>query len=151
MALNTRLETLIQPVVESIGYELWGIEFKPRGKDSLLRVYIDSPQGVDVEACAKVSSQVSAVLDVEDPISEHYSLEISSPGLDRPLFKLSQFVRYIGEELKLSLLVPIAKRRKIKAELVGVEEKKLLLLSEKGESYEVPFHQVRHAHLIYKI
>jgi ribosome maturation factor RimP len=102
---------MISAPVEALGYELVGIEFL-RGRQSTLRIYIDSENGITVEDCADVSHQVSAVLDVEDPISVAYSLEVSSPGLDRPLFTAAQFTQFIGEEVSLVLRIAMQNRRK---------------------------------------
>src|SRR5471030_57429 len=102
---------MISAPVEALGYELVGIEFL-RGRQSTLRIYIDSENGITVEDCADVSHQVSAVLDVEDPISVAYSLEVSSPGLDRPLFTAAQFAQFIGEEVSLVLRIAMQNRRK---------------------------------------
>jgi ribosome maturation factor RimP len=93
--LEQRLTDLLEAPVVALGFELWGIEFIRAGKHSTLRVFIDSEQGVTVEDCAEVS-QVGAIMDVEDPITEEY-LEVSSPGLDRPLFKVAQFEKYVGQ------------------------------------------------------
>ena len=119
----SNIDTLIKivaPVVTGMGYEFWGCELLSAGHQKL-RVYIDSAKGVDVEDCATVSRQVSAVLDVEDPIAGDYVLEISSPGIDRPLFYIEQFSRYIGEKIKLRLNVPQAGRRNFAGQLTAVE------------------------------
>src|SRR5690554_8020762 len=97
---------MLIPVVEALGYRCWGIEFLSQGRHSLLRVYIDHPDGVSVEACATVSRQASAVLDVEDPISGDYTLEVSSPGVERPLFTLEQDAAFAGAQAESSLGVP---------------------------------------------
>jgi ribosome maturation factor RimP len=109
--LEQKLTEMISAPVEALGYELVGIEFL-RGRQSTLRIYIDSENGITVEDCADVSHQVSAVLDVEDPISVAYSLEVSSPGLDRPLFTAAQFAQFIGEEVSLVLRIAMQNRRK---------------------------------------
>ena len=92
----------------------------------MLRVYIDSENGVGVDDCAKVSRQVSGVLDVEDPISGEYTLEVSSPGMDRPLFKLSQYQDYIGHVVQLRLRMPFDGRRKFKGVLNGIEDEDIV-------------------------
>jgi len=149
LVLKGRLEEIISPVVEGLGFDFWGVEFQASGKSSCLRIYIDSEKGVGVEDCAAVSRQVSAVLDVEDPIAERYSLEVSSPGLERPLFKLSQYEQFIGESIYLALIVPVGKRRRFKAVLDRIEDNKLILIHESGDVFRVPVHQIRNAHLIY--
>lgn len=99
-------EKLIAPLVSSLGYEFVGLEYLPQGRRSLLRVYIDHPDGIGVEDCERVSHQVSALLDVEDPIHGQYNLEVSSPGLDRPLFTAEHFMRFAGNKVKVRIGVP---------------------------------------------
>jgi ribosome maturation factor RimP len=91
------LVNIIQPIVEGLGYECWGIEFNAHPQHGLLRVYIDKAEGILIDDCSKVSHQLSGVLDVEDPIPGNYNLEVSSPGADRPFFKAQQFERFIGK------------------------------------------------------
>ena len=112
--LEQRLTDLLEAPVVALGFELWGIEFIRAGKHSTLRVFIDSEQGVTVEDCAEVSRQVGAIMDVEDPITEEYYLEVSSPGLDRPVRKLEDFVRFAGQEIivKLNVAMPGTNNRK---------------------------------------
>lgn len=116
-----KLLDILQPVVEAMGCELWGIELLTGGRHSTLRIYIDKPEGILVEDCERVSRQASAVLDVEDPIQGEYTLEVSSPGMDRPLYSLAQFGRYLGEEVSIRLRLPYEGRRKFKGRLVAVE------------------------------
>ena len=114
---------MITAPVEALGYELVGIEFI-RGRTSTLRIYIDSEDGINVDDCADVSHQVSAVMDVEDPISGNYTLEVSSPGVDRPLFSLEQFERAIGESAKVGLKLPQENRRRLQGEIVAVDHER---------------------------
>ena len=116
-----KMQILLEPTVEALGFELWGIEHISQGRHSVLRVYIDSENGIGVEDCASVSQQVSAILDVEDPIAGEYTLEVSSPGMDRLLFKLEQFAGYVGEQIELRLRTPFEGRRKFKGVLKGIE------------------------------
>ncbi len=102
---------LVSAPVEALGYELVGIEFV-RSRTSILRIYIDSEDGINVDDCADVSHQVSAVMDVEDPITVPYNLEVSSPGLDRPLFTAEHYTRFMGEEVTLMLRMAVQNRRK---------------------------------------
>ncbi|WP_420836629.1 MULTISPECIES: ribosome maturation factor RimP [Aliidiomarina] len=103
---------MLAPAVEALDYELVGIEFIRAGKHSTLRVYIDHPQGISVDDCAHVSRQASAVLDVEDPINVEYNLEVSSPGMDRPLFTAAHYEQFQGEMAQVVLSVPVAGKRK---------------------------------------
>ncbi|NHB92181.1 ribosome maturation factor RimP [Photorhabdus cinerea] len=109
--LEQKLTAMISAPVEALGFELVGLEFI-RARVSTLRIYIDSENGITVDDCADVSHQVSAVLDVEDPISALYNLEISSPGLERPLFTAEHYQRFIGEEVSLVLRIAMQNRRK---------------------------------------
>ena len=119
--MNKDLKALIEPVVIGLGYELWGFEHQTQGRQSLLKIYIDAPAGIEVDDCAKVSRQLSGVLEVEDPIRGNYTLEVSSPGMDRLLFKLEQYAGYSGEVIDLRLRSPFEGRRKFKGILKGVE------------------------------
>ena len=112
---------LLEPTVEAMGFELWGLEYLSQGKHSLLRVYIDGENGITVDDCAAVSEQLSSVLDVEDPIHGEYTLEVSSPGMDRLLFKLEQYAGYVGEVVELRLRSAFEGRRKFKGVLKGIE------------------------------
>lgn len=144
---DTALHALIEPVVASMGFELWGIDYLSQGKHSRLVIYIDSPDGVSVEDCASISRQVSAVLDVEDPIAGEYRLEVSSPGMDRPLYTLDQYARFKGHEIALRLRTPFEGRRKFKGLLAGVEGDEVLLHLE-GEEYCFPIDTIDQARVV---
>ena len=100
---ETAITELIEPTVLAMELQLWGIDLSQRGKYSILRIYIEREEGVTIADCEKVSRQVSAILDMEDPIGGEYTLEVSSPGLDRPLFTSEQFGRFIGSDVKVRL------------------------------------------------
>jgi len=131
------LLNLIEPIVEGLGYECVGVEYNPHPKNGLLRIYIDSEQGILVDDCSKVSHQVSGVLDVEDPIQGNYQLEVSSPGEDRPFFKIVQFERFIGSTVMVNLFKAIGGRKKIKG-LIEKVDGEVVTLSEEGQVFEVP-------------
>ena len=114
--------------VEDLGCELWGIECQRAGRFMTVRLFIDKEGGVGVDDCADVSRQVSAILDVEDPIADKYNLEVSSPGLDRPLFTLEQFQRYVGEDIAVHLRIPVLDRRKWQGKLEKIENDMLTLI-----------------------
>lgn len=116
-----QLHALISPVVSSLDCELWGMEYLTQGKYTTLRLFIDSPDGVSLEDCEKVSRQVSSVMDVEDPIEGEYTLEVSSPGLDRPLYTAAQYARYIGEQINVRLRLARDGRRKFKGVILSVD------------------------------
>ncbi|WKJ91870.1 ribosome maturation factor RimP [Methylomonas montana] len=141
------LVDLIEPIVEGLGYECVGIEYNPHPTHGMLRIYIDSENGILLEDCSKVSHQLSGALDVEDPIQGEYQLEVSSPGADRPFFKLSQFQRFIGSTVLVSLFKPIDKRRKITGQIKAVEGETVVL--QDGEQLlRVPFQAMSKARLV---
>ncbi|MCL6269982.1 ribosome maturation factor RimP [Sansalvadorimonas sp. 2012CJ34-2] len=141
------LHELVEPVVVSLGCELWGIEFMSQGKQSKLRVFIDQESGVGLEECEKVSRQLSAVLDVEDPIASEYTLEVSSPGLDRPLFTLEQFAGYTGSQVNMRLRAPFEGRRKYQGVIRGVEGDEVVIVCDDHE-YLFPFDSIDKANVI---
>jgi ribosome maturation factor RimP len=130
---STRLTHLLQPLVEDLGYEFVGLEHRSNPKSPSLVIYIDRPGGIAVEDCARVSREVAALLDVEDPIPGHYDLEVSSPGLDRPLFTLEQFERFSGEVAQVALFAPLDGRRKFKGAILGIQDGKVRLDQDGGE------------------
>ncbi|MGB2054932.1 MAG: ribosome maturation factor RimP [Porticoccaceae bacterium] len=127
---DIKLRQLLQPVVEALGCELWGLELQSGGKTKLLRIYIDrAEEGVGIEDCERVSRQSSAVLDVEDAINGEYILEVSSPGMDRPLYELSQYEQFIGEDISLRLRFPYEGRRNFKGRLTGVDGDEIIVVA----------------------
>jgi len=144
------LSELVEPVVTALGYEMLGIEYFKQKDGSMLRLYIDNDVGITIEDCSRVNHQVVGVLDVHDPIKEKYFLEISSPGLDRPLFTLAQFQRFLGEKVKMKLREKIEERRKIKGVIKAVEET-AVLISDDGVDYLIPADVIDSAHLVPEI
>lgn len=142
-----QLQALLAPVVEALGYECWGVEFISQGRHSVLRVYIDRPEGILIDDCEAVSRQVSGILDVEDPISGEYTLEVSSPGMDRPLFTLEQFAKHAGEQVKIKLRSPYEGRRNYQGILRGVEEQDVVVLVDDHE-YLLPIDSIDKANII---
>lgn len=150
MAVQSRqLEDLLAPVVSSMGYEFVGLEYISQGRLSILRIYIDKQQGVDVDDCARVSHQLSAVLDVEDPIAGEYSLEVSSPGLDRPFFKLYQYEQFVGEEVKFKTSHPQMEngQRKFRGIIQGIDGENVIFLVDQKQ-LTVPFREIEKANLV---
>jgi len=145
--LSDKLNTLLQPLVEDLGYEFVGLEYHNHPKQSVLRVYIDAEAGIGLEDCERVSREVAALLDVEDPISGHYNLEISSPGLDRPLFTLEQFGRFTGEEAALTLFAPVDGRRKFKGRILGIADGQVRL-EQDGAEVALVFDNIAKARLV---
>ncbi|WP_278388576.1 ribosome maturation factor RimP [Pseudomonas oryzihabitans] len=142
-----QLQALLAPVVEALGYVCWGVEYISQGRHSLLRVYIDHPNGILVEDCEVVSRQVSGVLDVEDPITNEYTLEVSSPGMDRPLFTLEQFAAHAGEQVKVKLRSPFEGRRNFQGLLRGVEDQDVVVQVDEHE-YLLPIEMIDKANVV---
>jgi len=142
------LTQLFEPVVESMGYELVGIEFNAGGGHGTLRVYIDREQGVNLDDCAAISHQLSGILDVEEPIQQAYDLEISSPGIDRPLFKLADFERFIGRTAKIKLAVGVQGRKNFRGQLQAVADEKLITIEVDGEHFDLPYADIARANLV---
>jgi ribosome maturation factor RimP len=128
-----KLNEIVESVVTSMGYEFVGAEFHRNSKNSLLRIFIDQEDGITLDDCSSVSHQISGVLDVEDPIAGNYTLEVSSPGLDRPLFTADQFARFAGNKVKIKLLAPKAGRRKFTGTLKGIDGDEVVLTQSDGE------------------
>ena len=147
--LEQKLQELLIGSVEDLGCELWGIECQRVGRYLTVRLFIDKEGGVTVEDCADVGRQVSAVLDVEDPIADKYNLEVSSPGLDRPLFTLNQFERYLGQEILLHLRIPVADRRKWQGQLAKIENDMITLIVD-GKEQVLAFGNIQKANVVPK-
>ncbi|PKI16055.1 ribosome maturation factor RimP [Colwellia sp. 12G3] len=144
-----KLTDLLRPAVEETGKTLRGIEYLSAGNNSVLRLFIDHENGINVDDCAEVSRQVGALLDVEDPISSEYSLEVSSPGVDCPLFELAHFQEVIGETVNLRLSMPLNGRRKFKGPLVAIENDTLIVQVDSID-YEIAYSNVDKANLVAK-
>jgi ribosome maturation factor RimP len=139
---------MLESAINSLGYELVGVEYRSGGHGGgLLRVYIDSEQGISVDDCQTVSYQVSGILDVNDPIPGHYTLEVSSPGMDRLLFRPDDYRRFAGSLVKLRLAWPVDGRRKFKGRLQGLDDGNVLLELD-GEQVNLPLDQVEQARLV---
>lgn len=142
-----QLNAMLEPAVEALGFELLGVEFIRAGKHSTLRVFIDSENGITVDDCADVSHQVSAVLDVEDPINTEYNLEVSSPGMDRPLFKDQHYADCVGETVSVRLRVPMGNRRNFKGEVLQVEAG-VLTVAVDNEQFELAIGNIEKGNLV---
>lgn len=129
---SAEFRNLIEPAVAALGFELVGVEYTP-GKSGLLRIYIDSEQGISADNCEAVSHQISGLLDVEDPIAGRYALEVSSPGLDRPLFQARDFDRFSGATVRLRLVSPLNGQRKFKGVLMGMKDNHVVVQLEDAE------------------
>ena len=120
--ISDKVVALINPSINDLGYELVGVEYVASGKHSILRLYIDSEEGIGVDDCEVVSRQVSAIMDVEDPISGQYNLEVSSPGIERPLFNIAHYQRFLGHDVRLRTFRPIDGRRNFTGAIGSVSE-----------------------------
>ena len=141
------LNELLQPLVEDLGYEFVGIEYSNNPKNSVLRLYIDSENGVDIKDCETVSRETAALLDVKDPIKSQYNLEVSSPGLARPLFTLAHYSEFVGEQAKITLFAPQDGRRKFVGPILGVDES-TIRIEQDGVEASIDFDNVVKAKLV---
>ena len=128
ISLIDKIESLIAPTILAMGYELWHCDVHQSGRHSLLRIYIDSSSGITLDDCSRVSAQVGALLDVEDLIKNSYSLEVSSPGLDRHLFKFDHYEKYVGSKIKLQLLCSVDGKKKFVGTISAVSMDGILTL-----------------------
>lgn len=147
MSVRDELSRLIRPAIEALGYEFVGLEYLSNPKNRLVRIYIDrEPEGINVDDCADVSREVSALLDVEDPVSGHYSLEVSSPGIERPLFEPAHYQRFVGETVVLHLSAPIENRARFTGRLVEADDRQVRIEVD-DQVLEVAYGEIRKAHL----
>ncbi len=144
------LEQIIKPVVKGFGCELWGFDYRPYNRSALLRVYIDKEDGVTLEDCADVNHQLSGVLDVEDPIKVAYTLEVSSPGIDRPLLELEHYRMFVGERVKLRLKWPVEEQRNYVGILRSTDEARIELMLEDRE-VQIPVEAISRGRLLVDI
>lgn len=147
MSKLQQLQVILAPVVEAMGFQCWGVEYISQGRHSVLRVFIEHEQGISVDDCEAVSRQLSAVLDVEDPISVEYTLEVSSPGMDRQLFTLDQFEAYAGHQVKIKTRVAVEERRNFLGTLKGVEDQDVVVQVDQYE-YLLPIEYIDKANII---
>ena len=151
LEMNTKeqqLETLLAPTVARLGCVIWGVELLSHGRYSKLRLFIDNSEGgVSIDDCARVSRQVSDVLDVEDTFPQSYTLEVSSPGMDRILFNAEQFVANIGETVDVRLNFPLEGQKRIVGLLAGVENDEAIVRV-KEEEYLLPLENVQRARIV---
>jgi ribosome maturation factor RimP len=145
-----QLQAMLEPTIKAMGFDLWGVEYMSQGKHSVLRLFIEHADGITVDNCAAVSEQASGILDVEDPITGEYALEVSSPGMDRLLFKLEQYSPYIGEQIELRLRTAFEGRRKFKGILQGIEGEDVVVLVDNHE-YLLPHSAIDKARILPRI
>ncbi len=143
------LNALLQPVIESMGYEFEGCEYVSQGRFSTLRVYIDKKEGITADDCGAVSRQVGALLDVESKISQQYNLEVSSPGLDRPLFDIEDFKKFIKHEVDIRLKAPMNERANFKGVIEKVDGNKITVICD-GEEFVLVLEKIAKANVVPK-
>lgn len=142
------LAALLAPTVQGLGCEIWGLEYRPwGGRRATLKLFIEAPGGVTIEHCERVSRQVSALLDVEDPIASAYRLEVSSPGLDRALFSRAHYRASIGEQVDVRLALPVEGRRRVEGQLVGIEDDEVVVRDGEDE-YLLPFGHILRTRIV---
>ena len=145
------IQKLVEPVVNALGFQLWGIEYLGQGRHTLLRIYIDKEGGINIEDCAEASRQISSLLDVEDPIKDEYTLEVSSPGLDRMLFTPEQYRMFPNATLKIRLSGNVGGRRNftgVLKDVVTTQEATTVVVQVGTEEFSLPFHQIEKASLV---
>lgn len=141
-----KLTDLLAPIVNDLGYVFWGIEYQVRKVDALLRVYIDHENGISVDDCATVSHEVSGILDVEEPITMAYILEVSSPGMDRILFSAEQFDEFKNSYVKIKLNQMVDGRRKLKGKIASVSGEEITITTE-DEDVTIEFDKIMRARI----
>lgn len=146
--ISSNITNLIERTVTGLGYEFVGVELVSQRHTKLLRIYIDGIDGVQIDDCVVVSNQLSGVFDVEDPISGQYQLEVSSPGLERPLFRIEDYQRFKGQQAIVELYEAFGGQRKIKGFLDGVQGDKVLMKMLDNQVIELPFSLIRKARLV---
>jgi len=146
--MSPTIEGKLTVLVTTLGYEFVGYEFAQVNRRAIFRIYIDRPGGISHQDCSMVSHQVSAMFDVEDPIEGQYSLEVSSPGLNRPLFRLAQYEKQLGQRIRVRLQVPLMLRKNFAGILQRVENEQIYLLLEEGNEVMLPFSEIEKANVI---
>lgn len=146
--INATIEDKLAALVTTMGYEFVGYEFAQENRRAIFRLYIDRPGGVSAKDCSAVSYQVSAMLDVDDPIDGQYVLEVSSPGLNRPLFAPAHYEKQLGQRIKVRLYAPLMQRKNFAGVLQRVESGQICLLLEEGNEVMLPFSDIEKANVI---
>ena len=141
------MEKMLQPALERLGYELSDLEVSFGGKNGVVRIFIDKPDGIGLDDCEKVSMAVSALLDVDDPLPGQYQLEVSSPGLDRKLTKTAHFQRFKGEIVKVQMRFPIEGRKRFRGTLMASDDE-YIVVEVDGESHTLPMATIDTARLV---
>lgn len=141
------LVPIVEPVIVGMGYEFWGLECQVSSNTAQVRIFIDHGEGISLDDCSRVSQQLSAVLDVEDPVEVPYTLEISSPGINRKLFTIEQMKAAIGSKVKVKTTWPINERRNIRGMLTAANDEQLTVVTQEGEEFLVPIEAIKNTKL----
>jgi ribosome maturation factor RimP len=141
------LEAILTPSLAAIGIDWWGGVLQRRSRSALLRIYIDKPSGITVDDCARASHHIKDVLAVNDPVQGDYTLEVSSPGMDRPLFKPAQYAQFIGEKIKLKCRLPLEGQRQFQGLLRAADTNEVTLQCDQG-SVTVLFENIERANVV---
>jgi len=149
VSVAARAESLVRKTVEAEGFELVHLEYRPQGGASVLRVFMDKVGGVNISDCAEMSRRLSVLLDIEDSIPGEYVLEVSSPGVERPLLKEEDFVRFIGKEIRLVASEKVEARKNFVGYIRDFGDHVLQLECDK-EIYRIPFQKIKKANLVYR-
>lgn len=143
------LAEMIRPEVENLGYELWGLTSPASGKKRVVRIYVDAPDGVNIDQCAEVSRQVALMLEVEDVIPGAFNLEVSSPGLERRFFTPEQMAKYIGKNVGVNLNEHFEGRKKFKGELIKVDGD-TITVNVDNENFDFDWISIKDTRLVHK-
>lgn len=141
------LSDIIRPVVDSMGYTYWGLQFNRQRRRAVLRVYIDHPDGITLDDCSSVSNRLSGVLDVEDAVRQSYILEVSSPGIERPLLNNQHYELYIGAKIKVKSYLPLNNRKNFIGRLEAADEHSITLKIEQ-ELIDIPYSTIKQSQLL---
>ena len=145
------IQKMIEPVINALGLQLWGVEYLGQGRHTLLRIFLDKAGGVNIEDCAEASRQISSILDVEDPIKDEYTLEVSSPGMDRILFRPEQYKLYLNSKLKIRLSGNVGGRRNftgVLRDVTGADGEVEIIVMVDEEETRFPLHTIEKANLV---
>ena len=138
---------IVEPVIVGMGYNFWGLECQASENTAQVRIFIDHSEGITLDDCSRVSQQLSAVLDVEDPVQVPYTLEISSPGINRKLFSAEQMKEAVGSKVKVKTTWPINERRNIRGVLKDANDEQLTIVTQEGEEFLVPIEAIKNVKL----
>ena len=145
---HVEIETLLEPALGALGYELIGCEVQQQRHRSLLRVYIDKRDGITLDDCENASRQIGLLPELDALFKEAFTLEVSSPGLDRPLFKLEHFQKFLGEKVQIRLYSPLNGQRNFSGKLISANEEKVVLSINEKKDIEFRFDQIEKAKLV---